>query len=221
MFKIVLLAFLVTACGTDDRQTAAAPSTVAPKADNGALYIDKAENRPDCTDADEQRLIYVVADKAFYTCHEAAWVLIDIEGKDGRDGRSGTDGGAGKDGKNGVDGKAGADGKDYHDSAEVWFDPFTGASWLKMVGEFDRAEAVAACAGEFRIPTGAEAHAAVERGLAREFYDGSAIKRMWVSDLTASGYSMAVDLWSASTTFSVPQGMGPAQQILAYCIKAP
>jgi hypothetical protein len=33
MFKIAVLAILVTACGTDDHQTAAAPSTVTPKSD--------------------------------------------------------------------------------------------------------------------------------------------------------------------------------------------
>lgn len=219
MFKLILLAFLVTACGTDDRQ---ASTPAAPKADNGALYIDKPENRPDCTDVDEERLIYVVSDQAFYTCHSAAWILVDINGKDGRDGRSGADGNSAKDGKDGTagkDGTNGTDGKDYHDSSDLWFDPFTGDSWLKLVGTFNRAEAAAACTGSYRLPTGAETHNAVDRGLAREYYEGST-KRMWVSDLTATGYSMSVDLWSTSTTFAEAQGMGPDNLILAYCIKA-
>jgi hypothetical protein len=76
------------------------------------MQVADEDSRPECAEANNSQLIYVLSEKRFQVCNGGSWSRIEIAGKDGADGKDGEAGAAGKDGANGADGADGVDGED-------------------------------------------------------------------------------------------------------------
>lgn len=132
--KILIISLALMACGTDKKSNDGGPTAI-PLDDGtveiGAQLIRPGETFPACDAPGKGRLVYDVADKAFYFCDESAgWVFIDLQGKDGADGADGLNGRDGRDGRDGVAGKDGTNGKDGELPPTLWVNPISNQKFV-------------------------------------------------------------------------------------------
>ncbi len=166
----ILLATVLTACGTDQEAPADAGTATAkadksdPAAAHFAIVVDV--EMPVCDDAANGALVYQRSTKSFFTCEEKEWLAIDIRGEAGKDGAPGKNAAPIK-GADGVDGQPGRDGNDGASAPAYnsWVDPVTGYVWIFGASSVTHAVAEAACTGDYELPTPELAIEAVSHGI--------------------------------------------------------
>jgi hypothetical protein len=159
----IILASLLTSCGSDSSGGNAAVDTSetqenAPEAESGvpnSISIAKVADLPECTPDNDTQLAYVRSEKAYYFCENGSWSELDMVGKDGKDGKDGVDG---------QDGVTTVIEEEATNKKNQWVDPITGLEWL-IGGGGDYAQAVAACSGDYRLPTWTEAVSGINHGV--------------------------------------------------------
>lgn len=115
--KIIILAALLTACGTDSNNDSGTPPVTAagqrtqtadePARDPlQALAINTMAELPACDATRDRQLVYVMETKQFQTCSAGAWTVIDITGPQGPKGDTGATGAQGPQGPAGSTGTA-------------------------------------------------------------------------------------------------------------------
>jgi hypothetical protein len=195
----LLIALLISACGSDDSADKAADNTTilgdqlatAESAPERALLVQDASALPVCDEASDGLLVYVKADAQFQACAAGAWEVIDLKGKDGVDGKNG------EDGEDGVD-----------SSSTVWLDPITGLRWLAAANNTGTA-AANSCTSPYRFPACDELVEAAIHGL----YNGLPVAtEVWCGDNL--GDSAIIDANPAQSTESFTNTIG------VYCVEA-
>lgn len=153
---ILTLALTLTACGNGSESNSDASEAIPEAKDEPSddpiqsIAVANVSDLPKCSEENDTQLGYVKAQKKFYVCENADWVVIPIED--------------GKDGSDGSDGVTTVKEIEATNKKNQWVDPITGLSWL-LGGGGDYAQAVAACSGDYRLPTWAEASTAISHGV--------------------------------------------------------
>ncbi len=73
-----------------------------------SIALKTKENLPECLEANDTQLAYIIDEEIFYVCDTLEWQAVDIKGADGNDGSDGQDA----------------------ELANTWTDPNTGLNWL-------------------------------------------------------------------------------------------
>lgn len=154
----IILAMYLAACSNEDtaatNNIGAQPTPVAvPK----TYALESLDDLPECAEANENQIIYVIEIQAFMSCDsELAWVEIEgINGKDGRDGIDGKDGLNGRDGQDGQDGADGESVYSYNAPGVEFLHADSEKIWTILETKMNAADAVTACAPDSEIPTAA------------------------------------------------------------------
>jgi hypothetical protein len=149
----MLLSLLLVGCGSDSEDKSAA--STSPESDIyhtdevsnvRSISLKEKSDLPECLEANDTQLAYVIDEEAFYVCESSEWVEADIKGKDG---------------ERGADGNNGSDGQDGTPSNQ-WLDPNDGKTWL--IGG-NGAWTVSFCPAGWTRPNVWEGTAAVAHGL--------------------------------------------------------
>lgn len=191
---------LITACGTAPENTK----------DNGSVDSDSEistepskeyaivveDKMPVCNDTAVEALVYQKSSETFYRCDGRKWIDIDLKGDKGDKG----DTGESIKGDKGDTGASGEDGKPL--ASNLWLDPVTEITWLIASPSLTLPLAVAACASPYRMPTTAEAIAAVSHGILNNnaqsmwinYHETDSASGMWINpSLTISGAAIATN----------------------------
>jgi len=215
----VIMAILVVSCGTESGGGSANlvdPDTQQQQAvqtDNlSAQLVATQAAAPVCDEASEGRLIYVQDEAAFKSCSAGTYAVVVLDIPKGDKGDRGDAGADGIDGVKGDQGEAGADG--VAQSANTWLDPISGETWLLGGLGTSQVQALAACVGDWVLPTTPQVNNASAHGI----YAGTVDYRdtmhdcAWVSDTGSGG----------STRTPVKPGLAygscPADKAI-YCVR--
>lgn len=87
-----------------------------------SLAVTAKDDMPECNNDNLRQLIYVMADKTFFTCQIDGWVSIDIKGEKGD---------VGEKGERGIKGDPGEDGKVNPEEPYYWIDLVNGNEWFQ------------------------------------------------------------------------------------------
>lgn len=140
------------------------------------LMVPTSKDMPECTMSNDQQLVYVTADEAFYNCDNAAWIEVDVKGEAGAAGANGEKGDKGDTGENGKDGE--------NVSGNIWYDTVTKRTWIiGTIMSYNNYIYYGGCSAGWRLPTRTEAIAATLHGLgtASNMVDGP--NTIWTSDV--------------------------------------
>lgn len=213
MKTFLLLATLLTACGSGDGGKSDGPAVTAQgeqekpePAEQTKQYAELVENAaalPACDATIEGRIAYVKAEATLQACAAGAWSVIDLKGVAGVAGEKGAKGDKGESGDRGPEG-----------SATAWLDPSTGRRWMKG-SDGNYATANAACTGDFRLATGDELYQAALHGIVAGL-SGSATG--WAGPDTGSNNKTLVSSMGANPVLGTDT-QGTTHGI--YCIDAP
>lgn len=194
---LITLTLVVTllGCGSASDGDSAAPAAnvdsqgVEESGPLNSIAVAKVSDLPECSEANDTQLGYVKAEDLFYVCENASWETIAI-----------------KDGKDGSDGVTTIQEIEATNKKNQWVDPITGLSWL-LGGGGDYSQAVAACSGDYRLPTWAEASTAISHGVrAVAASVPTSTQNFWL--LNESGYYYATETAGAPNKFNVAASAG-------------
>ncbi len=210
MKTLVITLILCTACGSQsesDTAPAVESNSEKSKAPSKEYAIVVDNKLPFCDDTSLDALVYQKSTSTFFRCEDRIWVRIDLSGKDGKDGVNGKDGLNGQDGEKGASGIAGSNGVDGINGQDgeplpsgLWLDAVTGSTWLIGSPTLTLPNAVLACGSPYRMPTEAEAVAAVSHGILIgqaqsmwiNYHETDLNSGMWINpSLTVSGIAVA------------------------------
>lgn len=198
---IMILAGAITGCGSDGGSGAAESNgqveqESAPESNSDSLQsisVAMASKLPECSESNETQLAYARSEKTYYFCESGSWSALDTVGQNGKDGVTTV-----------IEEEA-------TNKKNQWVDPISGKEWI-IGGSGNYAQAVAACTGDYRLPTWAEATEAIThgiRGIAASIPQG---QNFWLVNS---------DYWYATETSGLPN----KYQVLAtagyniYCVK--
>ena len=185
------LALALTACGSSSDGDSSAPVTnvdeptpeTSTEGQIHSIAVAKVADLPECSEELDTQLGYVKSQDKFYVCEEMTWNALAIE-----------------DGKDGTNGVTTIQEVEATNKKNQWVDPITGLNWL-IGGGGDYSQAVAACTGDYRLPTWAEASLAISHGIRAIAASIPAGQNFWL--LNESGYYYATETAGAPNKFNV------------------
>ncbi len=195
ILNLIVATQILVACGSDD--SGSSSSAVDNRQETGvstSYYVASEKDLVVCDSSRRGYLAYVKDTAEFKACLEAGWTTVDVKGKDGK---SGSNGAAGT-----------------MVSGNQWYDPITTKMWVMtninttLTGFTD---AQSTCSGTYRIPTQAEAQAALGHGMGTQ----SALLSSPPTYTVVSGYSSHGKVVRLSDAVFMTSGIGTGAQ---FCI---
>lgn len=196
----IALSLLISSCGSDDSSSGSSPAVDNRAQETGvstSYYVSSEKDLVACDSSRRGYLAYVKDTAEFKACLEAGWTTVDVKGKEGAKGSSGSNGAAGT-----------------MVSGNQWYDPITTKMWVMtnintaLTGFTD---AQSTCSGTYRIPTQAEAQAALGHGMGTQ----SALLSSPPTYTVVSGYSSHGKVVRLSDAVFMTSGTGTGAQ---FCI---
>lgn len=231
MKKFLLVSPLIlAACGAEDAVKQAPQETslteqadepAAPASPNASILA--VRELPACDALSNGQMVYVVPTGEFKICDATTgdWLIVSIKGEQGDDGLDGKNGKDGVNGVNGVDGAQGpqgvqgVQGEDGQTASNnMWYDPVADKWWLKGNGAVTNwvDATTSICTGAWQVPSIAEYHDAMIRGLC---YTGTACYSVWARDESGSDAA----LYAAGNTPSFTTWVPKTDQNRVYCVE--
>ncbi len=159
-----------------------------------SIAVNDTSELPECTRANSKQMAWIKKTEQFFSCEDESWVEVAVKGKDGVAGTKGEKGDKGEPGE--------------PVTGNEWYDPITQKEWLFGAVSTTRLIAANACSNGYRLPTSAEAIAAVAHGLLVASSDLDGPANVWVSDPpeqpSPNDYSFYVDNAGIRQTATTP-----------------
>lgn len=198
ILNLLITINLISSCGTDNSGSGSASTTDNRETGVSTSYYVASEKDLIACDSNRRGYLAYVKDTAeFKACLEAGWTTVDVKGKDGAKGSTGSNGAAGT-----------------MVSGNQWYDAVTTKMWVmtnintSLTGFTD---AQSTCTGTYRIPTQAEAQAALAHGMGTQ----SALLSSPPTYTVVSGYSTHGKVVRISDAAFMAPGTGTGAQ---FCV---